>query len=141
MNRILFCAATREELEAVGLRDALPVEEGEKVCRLWQFPGEHASLAAVTGTGTPVTLLRLLPLLERYNPSLIINTGIAGAYRGSGLEIGDIVIGESEVFADLGMELPDDKGKDDDRHEGFYPLGEFPFADEALRAPPPRLWG
>jgi futalosine hydrolase len=110
LNPILFCAATPEELEATGVR---------------------GPFAVVTGTGTPTTLLRLIPLLERVRPSLIVNTGIAGAYAGSELEIGDVVVGTSEVFADLGMEFPDG--------ENFRPLADFPFADETLRAPLPLM--
>jgi futalosine hydrolase len=125
MTSFLVCAATFDELETFGLEGAETLEPG----RLWKVPGGGEILAAVTGVGVPVTLLRLLPLLDRHAPSLLIDTGIAGAYSGSDLAIGDVVAGESEVFADLGMELPE--------APGFRPLGEFPFADESLRAPLP----
>jgi futalosine hydrolase len=137
VNPVLVCAATRDELDAFGLEGAVVVEEG----RLWRLPfggdlgdggGAGNVFAAVTGAGTPHTLLRLIPLIGRLRPSRLVNTGIAGAYPGSGLEIGDVVIGVSEVFADLGMELPDDAGGG-----GFRALGAFPFADESLRAPLP----
>jgi futalosine hydrolase len=122
VRNFLICAATFGELETFGLDDAEVLEPG----RLWKVSGGYA---AVTGVGVPLTLLRLPPLLDRCAPSLLVNTGIAGAYPGGDLGIGDVVAGESEVFADLGMELPEPPG--------FRPLGEFPFADEAVRAPLP----
>jgi futalosine hydrolase len=122
VGNFLICAATIEELATFGIESAEVLDAG----RLWKVPEGHA---AVTGVGIPLTLLRLLPLLDRCAPSLLVNIGIAGAYAGSDLEVGGVVAGESEVFADLGMELPEPPG--------FRPLGEFPFADEALRAPLP----
>lgn len=120
----LICAATVEELQTFGLADAEPVEPG----KLWRIPEGYAS---VSGIGTPITLLRLLPWIQSLKPGWLVNLGIAGAYPGSDLKIGDVVMGTSEVFADLGMEMPDE--------EGFRPLSEFPFSEVALRSPMP-LW-
>lgn len=120
----LVCAATREEVDAFGLEGAEVLEEG----RLWRIP---EGIAAVTGVGVPVALLRLVHWIGHFLPGAIMQTGIAGAYPRAGLALGDIVTGTSEVFADLGMELPD--------REAFRPLSEYPFADEAHRAPMP-LW-
>ena len=120
----LVCAATKEELQTFGLENAEEIETD----RLWRIPEGHAAL---TGAGTPMTLLRLIPWIQSLQPARILNIGIAGAYPESKLDIGDVVVGVSEVFADLGMETPDGKG--------FRPLSEFPFADEALRSPLP-LW-
>jgi futalosine hydrolase len=78
-------------------------------------------LFAVTGVGIPMTLARLLPLAASRRPELILNAGIAGAYPGSGLSIGDVVTGESEVFGDMGMEAPE--------QGGYLPLSSFPWAD------------
>lgn len=125
MNSFLICAATFGELETFGLEGGEVLEAG----RLWRMRGKADLVAAVTGAGIPVTLLRLLPWLDRFRPAMVIDIGIAGAYPESGLDVGDVVAGESEVFADLGMELPESPG--------FRPLGEFPFADEALRGPLP----
>jgi futalosine hydrolase len=76
-----------------------------------------------------MTMARLIPLIREQAPSLILNIGIAGAYPGSGLSIGDVVVGESEVFGDLGMELPGP--------EAFLPLGGMPWADPEYRQPLP----
>jgi futalosine hydrolase len=42
-------------------------------------------------------------LIEKHAPEKIILFGIGGAYPGSGLNIGDIALAESEVYADLGV--------------------------------------
>lgn len=42
-------------------------------------------------------------LIERFQPSLIINIGVAGAYPSSGLSIEDIAIAEREVYIDEGL--------------------------------------
>jgi futalosine hydrolase len=107
---VLVCAATARELEACGSSG----------------PG---LIHAVTGAGIPMTLARLLPLIREHAPAFILNVGIAGAYPGSALAIGDLAGGESEVFGDLGLELPGP--------EGFRPLGETPWADPEYRKPLP----
>ena len=120
----LVCAATIEELQTFGLENAKVLEPGT----LWRIPEGHA---AVTGAGIPIALMHILPRIQSLQPAWIVNFGIAGAYPESNLEIGDVVVGTSEVFADLGMEMPDE--------ESFRPLSAFPFADAALRSPLP-LW-
>lgn len=42
-------------------------------------------------------------MIERYQPQLVINTGCAGAYSGSGLSIGNLVVASEEVLADDGV--------------------------------------
>ncbi|NOY65390.1 MAG: futalosine hydrolase, partial [Nitrospirae bacterium] len=39
----------------------------------------------------------------KYRPEIIINFGIAGAFPGSGVSIGDIAIAEREIYADEGI--------------------------------------
>ena len=95
---ILICAATEFELDC--------------------FPDVEGVVKAVTGVGVPATLALLPPLLERLRPTLAVNVGIAGAYPETGLKIGDVVLGEREVFGDLGFELPGG---------GFTPLQDSPF--------------
>jgi len=119
----LLCAATLMELETCGGIFSETLEPF-----VYKVP---EGFAAVTGVGSPLTLVRLMPWLERYRPAWIAVTGIAGAYAGSGLNIGDIVIGSTDEFVDLGMELPEGKNP----NAGFAPLSGFPFADEAHRAP------
>ena len=108
---VLFCAATAREIESA--RGIV----------------SDTCILSVTGVGIPMTLARLPALIAEHRPALIVNIGIAGAYPGSGLAIGDLAAGESEVFGDLGMELPGP--------EAFLPLGEMPWADEAYKRPLP----
>ena len=61
----------------------------------------------LTGVGIPLALTQTLDVAGRYRPARLVNIGIAGAYPGSGLAIGDIVVGTSEVYGDLGFELPE----------------------------------
>ncbi len=81
---LLVCAATSGELAAFG-------------------PGDAGFL---TGVGVPEALARTLAEAGRLRPKRLLNIGIAGAYPGSGLQIGDIVIGTSEIYGDVGFGLP-----------------------------------
>jgi|GEM_PF-414593 len=133
---VLHCAATRDELAAFGLFDAgdSPTPTEIEPGRVWRIASNAVTnLFAITGVGIPHTLLNLAPLLVRFPPALVVNGGIAGAYEGSGLAVGDVVLGVSETFADLGMETPENE----EEGGGFLPLGGFPFADASLRAPLP----
>ena len=88
---LLVCAATEMELAAFG--------------------GLTAGVELfVTGVGIPQALARTLEILGRVRPTRVLNIGIAGAYLGSGLTIGDLVMGESEVYGDVGFELPEPPG-------------------------------
>ncbi len=66
--------------------------------------------AFLTGVGIPVALAQTLLIAGRERPARILNIGIAGAYPGSGLAVGDIVLGTSEVYGDVGFELPEEPG-------------------------------
>ncbi len=46
-------------------------------------------------------------MIERHQPQLVINTGCAGAYFGSGLVIGNLVVASEEVLADDGVIVSD----------------------------------
>ena len=115
---LLVCAATFMELETFGTTGA----------RL-----------LLTGVGIPSALAVTLEAARRERPARILNIGIAGAYPGSGLNIGDIVRAESEVYGDVGFELPDAPGFQHVREAewgSFYrkplPLAAFPEFDGAV---------
>lgn len=105
---LLVCAATAWELSA------------------WGEPEEGVSLQ-VTGVGAPATFAAFP---QRPTADLIVNIGIAGAYRGAGLAIGDIVLGESEVWGDIGFALPEPPH--------FRPIQQSEFG--AFYAEPLPLW-
>jgi futalosine hydrolase len=106
--RVLVCAATAWELSA------------------WGEPEESVSFL-VSGVGSPATFTALA---TRPDVDILVNIGIAGAYIGSGLAIGDIVVGESEVWGDIGFALPEPPH--------FRPIQQSEFG--AFYAEPLPLW-
>mgnify|MGYP002640526549 CR=1 FL=1 len=62
---------------------------------------------AETGLGAVNTAHTLTRLLEARCPDFVLQVGIAGAYAGSGLQIGDLAIAAEEVYGDLGVVTPD----------------------------------
>lgn len=114
---LLVCAATLPELKAFGR-----AEVGDLLADGDRYELVDSNVALVlTGVGIPCALGRLAPVLARLRPRRIINIGIAGAYPDSGLAIGDIVMARSEVYGDVGFELPQDPG--------FRPVHEAPFGE------------
>lgn len=111
----LVCAATWMELRAY---DPTIDESIGKI----GYGRRPDAVYLVTGVGIPRALERVLQVAGRERPDSILNLGIAGAYPNSGLNIGDIVVGESEVYGDLGFELFEPPG--------FQPLREAPFGLE-----------
>lgn len=109
---LLVCAATLMELQAFA---PSLVEDDLAEGRVRQ----DDALLLVTGVGVPCALAAVLQTCLRERPARILNIGIAGAYPQSGLRVGDIVLGESEVYGDVGLELPD--------APGFQPLRETPW--------------
>ena len=113
---LLICAATLMELQTY--RD----EENPLSFELETFYKEEGETAyLLTGVGIPSTLGRLYPVLQQRRPGLILNIGIAGAYPGSEIEIGDVVMGISEVYGDIGFEVPEEPG--------FLPIQDSPFGE------------
>ena len=98
---LLVCAATLPELQTFS-SDLKVLELSEEK----PFIIHEETGFLLTGVGIPATFLTLLPCLEALQPTQILNIGIAGAYPSSELHIGDVVVGTSEVYGDLGFELP-----------------------------------
>lgn len=110
----LICAATRLELQTFGSVAVMQMLDLD-------FYRKDSLVLLVTGVGIPQALERVLLVAGREQPGGIINIGIAGAYPSSGLSVGDVVMAESEVYGDIGMELPD--------APGFQTLCETPFGE------------
>jgi futalosine hydrolase len=109
---ILVCAATAGELAT--------------------YPDEaQGTLRLVTGVGIPATFAGLIPSLEGRSASLLLNIGIAGAYPGSGIGIGDIVLANGEIFGDVGFELPE--------APRFRPVSDSGFGREFYAEPLPTV--
>lgn len=58
----------------------------------------------ITGQGVFNTARALTVCLEKYRPDLIIQAGIAGVFKGTGLSIGDSVIATSERYIHVGIQ-------------------------------------
>jgi len=100
---LLVCAATPMELAAFGAPDA-------------------RTQGLLTGVGIPQALAQTLITADRLRPKRIVNIGIAGAYPGSGIQIGDIITGLFETYGDVGFEVPEPPGF---RSITESPWGEF----------------
>lgn len=108
MKPVLVTAATPGELSL--LVSALEGRERFQAGHRDAYRGEveeRPVILAVTGIGKVNTAVSVTALLERFEPELLINTGCAGAYRGSGLAPGDLAIATAEVFGDEGVLAPD----------------------------------
>jgi futalosine hydrolase len=60
-----------------------------------------------TGIGIANAAAATASLIHLYSPHLLVTTGCAGAYPGSGLEIGDLALATTEIFADEGVAVPE----------------------------------
>ena len=58
----------------------------------------------VGGVGKINAAAATAALIERQRPSLVINTGCAGAYPGSGLSVGSLAIASNEILGDEGVQ-------------------------------------
>ena len=147
MKIILICAATVKEAEACFPEmHSWPKFKNYSWVRRGKF-GKYKGILAITGVGMPMTFMRLLPLAIDHQPDLILNIGIAGAYknrdkkknlsrkknlgRAKTLEIGDTVFAQSECFGDMGMENPQAQ------EFGFTALGAMSWVDDIYKKPLP----
>ena len=112
MTKLLVCAATALELDALG-----PFAEGVETL--------------VTGAGSPSTAFFLAAYFSEKIPGLAVQAGIAGSFHPE-IGIGQVVQVREDYFADLGAR---------DRDGSFIPLasllqdGNNPF--QAYRLDPP----
>lgn len=90
-SALLICTAT--EFEARILREKLGEDSGVRLVQMGVGPvnAAHALTIAITQS----------------RPHAIVVCGVGGSYPSSGLEVGDIVCAEVEIYGDLGAESPD----------------------------------
>lgn len=105
---IVILAATRMEIEPL-IKLATIKEEtlspaGRAMIDL--AVAQQRLMVLVTGPGIVNTAQALTVALERFQPRLIIQTGIAGVFEQAGLEPGDIGIAEWETYVHTGVEDP-----------------------------------
>lgn len=118
-NHIIIAAAVYNELSALIDRIEKPVVSkvgGRKIVS-GHIEGRPIRFL-VTGPGLVNVVQALTAAIEDSRPSLIIQTGCAGAFKESGLKIGDIGIATEEIDVNLGIEAENVDG----------PLNELPFS-------------
>lgn len=79
---------------------------------------------AICGIGPAAAAFSSGHLITRLMPERVILLGIAGAYRESGLKLGDVVQAHSETFADLGYQDARGFHTLDELNLPVLPLGE-----------------
>ena len=61
----------------------------------------------VSGLGPASTAFQMTRFIERMGiPRMVILAGVAGAYRGTDLDLGDVCLATSEAYGDLGRQGP-----------------------------------
>lgn len=104
---ILIAAAVAGEVE--GLIQGLTSMQSQSIggrTLVSGFMKEQAVGVVVTGPGIANTVQSLTAVMEHWHPALIVQTGCAGAFQPSGLEIGDIGIAVEDIDVQLGIQNP-----------------------------------
>jgi len=105
MKPIVITAATTRELALLidNMGKTVRFGTGHRELYEGRVDGRNVVLAE-TGIGKVNTAVAVTRLLERFKPGLLINTGCAGAYEGSGLQVGDLALATTEIYGDEGVE-------------------------------------
>ena len=124
MKTILVTASTPVEISFL-IRETGAIErmvKGIPAIHEWQVSGKRVILA-ITGMGKVNAASCAASLICAFSPDILINTGCAGAYGGSGLSVGDLAIASSEIYGDEGVLTP----------SGWQPLDfiGIPLAEES----------
>lgn len=107
MEQVMVTAATSQELSLLIQAGGAFRHQADVPAEVYEGKiGTIRLLLAVTGIGKVNAASAVTALLERHTPELLINTGCAGAYHGSGLAVGDLAIAVAEVFGDEGVLTP-----------------------------------
>lgn len=101
-NRWAILAATWEELEPlVQVLGGIPLKLGWKRALTTSFKGRDLVLVE-TGVGKVNAAVAAVLTIEMWQPSLLLLTGIAGAYPSSGLSPLDLALATEEIYGDEG---------------------------------------
>ena len=104
MKPIIIIAAVPQEVEL--LEKVLEYSGRVKAGGYEYVEGTIGNLRIIVcagGVGKVNAAAATAVMIERYQPQLVINTGCAGAYSGSGLSVGNLVVASEEVLADEGV--------------------------------------
>jgi futalosine hydrolase len=103
----LVCAVGREASPVLGRLDEIrPVPLGRR--KAWQ--GSIAARPVILvecGMGKTNAAHALTLLLERFSVRAVIGFGVAGAYSGTLLDVGDVALADRQIYGDEGVETPD----------------------------------
>jgi futalosine hydrolase len=108
MKPIVIIAAVPREVEL--LEKVLEHSRRVKTDGYGSVEGSIGNLQVVVctgGVGKVNAAAATAVMIDRYQPQLVINTGCAGAYIGSGLVVGNLVVASEEVLADDGVATAD----------------------------------
>src|SRR6185369_16158700 len=101
MKPIIIIAAVPQEVELLekALEHAGRVKEGGYEY-VEGIIGTLRVIVCTGGAGKINAAAATAVMIDRYQPQLVINTGCAGAYFGSGLAVGSLFVASEEVLAD-----------------------------------------
>ncbi|MGE9315026.1 futalosine hydrolase [Niabella sp. CJ426] len=120
-NRILIVAATKMEIAP-----SLPVLKKKGIP------------VAITGIGAAPSVYNMLKAIVQYQPSMLIQAGIAGCFDRK-YPLGEVLVVKEERFADLGVE--EHKQWKSVFDMGFIAPGQKPFTNGSLRNPHKKIQG
>ncbi|MFZ2632113.1 MAG: futalosine hydrolase [Desulfosalsimonadaceae bacterium] len=133
---ILILAAVDAELADLRakLENPSPVWVGKRNAISGKLSSRQV-LLLTTGPGMINTAQALTAAVESRRPAMIIQTGCAGAFQGSGLQIGDVAVATLEIDIHTGLEpvngshFPDDLPfsilkKEATEYKNHYPMNE-----------------
>lgn len=95
--------------------DAEPAADLGAACRTAPGGCGQRVVVVISGYDKANAAAATTLLIERFSPVLVINFGIAGAFPGSGLAPGDLVLATADSYGDTGASSP----------EGWRPAEEF----------------
>ncbi len=102
----LLCAVDREAEPLLGLLIGVRAAEiGRKRAYRGKL-GDTPVIVFPTGMGKVNAAQALTALLEGAEVRGVVGFGVAGAYPGSGLEVGDVALASEAVYGDEGVETP-----------------------------------
>lgn len=107
MSVLLLTATILEQTRiAEELTNAVSLIACGRSWRYGVYAGRDVDLVE-SGLGAVNTAHALTRGLEAKHPEMVLQVGIAGAYAGSNLQVGDLAVAADEVYGDLGVVTPD----------------------------------
>jgi len=103
-NPVLITASTEKELSLLVRELGATLIDDTGPHTVWKadLPARSVCLA-LTGIGKVNAAIVATHMIERFRPSLTVNTGCGGAYSGSGLSVGELAVATVEIYGDEGV--------------------------------------